>query len=484
MYEEEDDLPARYQALMNNPLFALSPRASAYAITQMGMRDAVAARYSNRDPSRLDEVNRQFAQVFPGFGMPLQQTSLCEPGTIHGPTASAPHPAFSQQAPVLVTSPHTPVTQIHQPGLHHSPQNAALNSPFSSPDLSRVDSPASANPRTPGHTMQSPTTGLPTHSRSMSMSQVESMHMKGQVPGMALSVATPRAAGQRRSYDDAFSDSQSPLTTPAFSGAYPLLSPGMPPPPAAYNSNFQRHGSIQHMPMSPSETHPMHAAGFTTQLPANVKDFFMPQPVGRNGSQSGPRKSLCTPLHSTPTTRDAGVTSNPTQGQFQLKDNLRQVQREKKERKRRNTQDNQEGTKAEATANGKTKSTPKPSARTSVNMTTDYRPVKGEPVSTDDELKIKHDRPLTGDLAFRSLGDAQQDSTTESASTYSYSTSGSSTDNFDDVSLDLNNFHAYNAADFNNLETFNMNFEDNFDMNQFFTFPASQPENDNAQVAS
>ena len=75
------------------------------------------------------------------------------------------------------------------------------------------------------------------------MSQVEPLHMNAQ-----FRVTTPKSqlAGQRRSYDQAFSSSQSPLTTPTILGAYypsagppgaGMLSPGPAPLVTPLDSN-------------------------------------------------------------------------------------------------------------------------------------------------------------------------------------------------------------------------------------------------------
>ncbi|KAK7745876.1 hypothetical protein SLS53_002594 [Cytospora paraplurivora] len=437
MYEEEDDLPARYQALMNNPLFALSPRASAYAITQMGMRDVAAARFSNKDPSRLDEVNRQFAQ------------------------------------------------------------NMALSSPFGSPAMSHIDSPVSMIPMMPTSALPSPATGPPMLARSMSMSQAEPRHMNLQLRATDVSpTATQRhqTAGQRRSYDDAFASSHSPMiTSGVFSSGTGLLSPGMPPPaghPASYNSHVQRRASAQFIPMSPVGTPPMNAAGFTTHLPANVRDLFQPQSIGRSGSCPGAQqRAFVTSLqrHSVPTTPGtpgASNVSHTTQTQFRLHGNLRQMQREKKERKRRNTQEVRESIKVEPTAFAKGKSALRTGHRTSADNAGEHAMVKTETAAAHAKQQVRTDAPRTDTVDFEYHHDEKQVLTPESTDTQDDPTTGSWIDNLQDAHFDVNNFHqAFSTFDFN-LDPFNMNFDDNFDMNQFFTFPASQTENDTAQVVS
>lgn len=494
MYEEEDDLPARYQALMNSPLFALNPRASAYAITQMGMRDVVAARFSNEDPSRLDEVNRQFAQVFPGFGMPLQQTPLCDARPVHSPTAPGSHPPFPQPTPTQATSPYSPVTQTQHTGFPHaSPQNVAFGSPFGSPAQSRVDSPASAKPMMPANTMPSLNVPSPIQMRSMSMSHVD-LHRETTISP----VITPQgrqAAGQRRSYDEAFSSSQSPLMTPTGPVAFPsgtgIPSPGMPFPtglPTTYNSNNNHHrASAQYVPMSPDGMHPMHAAGFTTQLPANVEDFFQAQNIDRSGSFSGPRQSFCLSPHSVPNTPN-------TQAQFQLQGNVHQRQREKKERRRRPTLDKLEAIKVEKAAEAKAKAKAKAKAMAKAKAKakdalrpTLQRPVENarqEPMAAVIEQRRSKDEPSNNGFAVHARRN-EEDVTPKPADTRSDSTSttGSLIYGLEDVHFDLSNFQTFNTDDFN-FDGFNMNFDDSFDINQFFTFPASQPESDNAQAVS
>ncbi|ROW15740.1 hypothetical protein VPNG_02112 [Cytospora leucostoma] len=499
MYEEEDDLPARYQALMNNPLFAFSPRASAYAITQMGMRDVAAARFSNKDPSRLDEVNREFAQVFPGFGVPLPQTPLSEHGSVHTPTAApGSHPPFSQTTPRQVTSSYSPATKAQQHGLHHSsPQNMALSSPFGSPAMSQIDSPVSTIPMMPTSALPSPATGPPMLARSMSMSQVEPRHMNLELRATDISPTAPlrhQTAGQRRSYDDAFASSQSPMMTPGFySSGTGLLSPGMPPPaghPASYNSHLQRRASAQFIPMSPVGTPPMHAAGFTTHLPANVRDLFQPQIIGRSGSLPGTQqKTFVTPLHrhsvpTTPGTPGASNVSHTTQTQFHLHGNLRQMQREKKEHKRRSTQEVRGAMKVEQTAEAKGKAVLRTGRRTSADDAGEHAMFKTETPATHVKQQVRKDASRADTVDFEYHHDEQQVLTPESTNSQDGPTTGSWIDNFQDANFDVNNFHqAFSTVDFN-LDPFSMNFDENFDMNQFFTFPASQPENDTAQAVS
>lgn len=499
MYEEEDDLPARYQALLNNPLFALSPRASAYAITQMGMRDVAAARFSNKDPSRLDEVNREFAQVFPGFGVPLPQTPLSEHGSVHTPTtAPRSHPPFSQTTPRQATSSYSPATEAQQHGLQHpSPQNMALSSPFGSPATSQVDSPVSTIPMMPISALQPPATGPPMLARSMSVSQVEPRHMNLQL--RAATDMSPTAshrhqtAGQRRSYDDAFASSHSPMMTPGiYSSGTGLLSPGMPPPaghPASY-SHLQRRASAQFIPMSPVGTPPMHAAGFTTHLPANVRDLFQPQNAGRSGSFPGTQqKTFVTSLHrhsvpATPATLGTSNVSHTTQTQFHLHGDLRQMQREKKERKRRGTQEVREAVKVEQTAVTKGKVALRTGRRTSADNAGEHAVVKPEIAATHPKQQIRNDASRIDIVDFEYHHDEKQVLTPESMDAQDGPTTGSWIDNFQDANFDVNNFHqAFSTVDFN-LDPFNMDFEENFDMNQFFTFPASQPDNDTVQAVS
>ncbi|ROW00074.1 hypothetical protein VSDG_03535 [Cytospora chrysosperma] len=494
MYEEEDDLPARYHALMNNPLFALSPRASAYAITQMGMRDAVASRLSNGDPSRLDEVNRQFAQVFPGFGTPLQQTSLCEPTATHSPAGPGPHTPFPQPTQAQGTSPYSPVTQTQQPGVHQaSPQNMAFRSPSGSP-ASQGDTPISASSIMRGHTLSS------MHARSMSMSQVEPALMYAQQRATTISpvlaAQISQHAGQRRSYDEAFSNTHSPLMTPTFSGVYPpgtgLQSPGMPPPaglPATYNSNMQRRATVHPIAMSPGEMHPVHAAGFTTQLPANVQHFLQSQHEDRPASFSGTPQYFLTPPHSNaPTTHGAKIVSHTTHAQFKLHGNLRQMQREKKERKRRTSQETQgaiKGKKAvEANTKAKDATEPTPQLNAETATVADHRKVMNEPTGLEEanSRQSKNALPDTDSLAVYSQHQEEQVVKPDLMDVQAGFATGNVTHNFGDISFDVSSFQGFNS-DFP-LETFNMNFDDSFDMNQFFTFPASQPENDNAQAVS
>ncbi|ROW02536.1 hypothetical protein VMCG_06132 [Cytospora schulzeri] len=492
MYEEEDDLPARYHALMNNPIFAVNPRASAYAITQMGMRDAVAASLSNGDPSRLEEVNRQFAQVFPRFGVPLQQAHLSEPTATHSPVLPGSRPHFTPSTPAQVTSPYSPVNQTQQPGVQHSsPPNVVFNSPFGSP-ASQGGSPVSANPMMQGNTSPPPNAGSNMHARSMSMSQVEPALMNAQRRATSISPAAAaqrsQQAGQRRSYDEAFSNSQSPWAA-TFSGVYPpapsLQSPGMLPPnglPATYKSKPRR-ATAHHLALSPRGMHPMHATGFSAQVPANVRHFFQPSNEDRSASFSGTPQGFFTPSPATP---GANIVSHTTHAQFQLPNNLRQMQREKKERKRRASQETQEASKAKKVieARTKTKVATKPTPHNNLEGAARRQKARNEATESGSANNPQFETvaPHTGILGTSSLSKEEQVLKPEPAVAQFDTTMGNTTYNFDDISFDVSNFQGFNT-DFP-LDTFNMNFDENFDMNQFFTFPASQPESDNAQAVS
>lgn len=509
MYEEEDDLPARYQALMNNPLFALSPRAEAYAITQMGMRDAMAARFSNGEPStRLDEVNRQFAQVFPGFGMPPQQTPLSDPRVAqHGQTVPGSHPPFTHSTPAQAIPSCSPATQTQQPAFPHtSPQSVAYNSPFVNP-ASQGDSPISAHPMLPGDLLSSPILGPSMHARSMSLSQVEPA-LRNAHRATPISPSIPpqfQQVGLRRSYDEAFSNSQSPLTTPTFPGAYTmstaLCSPGMPPrtgPPATYNgppspyngqsspyngqpiahnTNMQRRATAHPIAMSPGGLHPMQAAGLTTQLPPNVMHFIQhPRNGDRSASFPGAQQGLYTSPHTgPPMTQGPNFVPHAGLAQFQLQSNPCQVQREKKERKRRSRHDIREAFKYAKAAETKTKAKPKEATKP-----TPYPSVeRAEPAA----LVPTNNQKITNGPPTRNLATASQDGQSQAVQpfmdTQNDSNMGFPDYNFEDMEFDVNTFQGFDP----NLATLNMNLDDNF-MNDFFTFPASQPENDNAQAVS
>ncbi|KKY36069.1 hypothetical protein UCDDA912_g03896 [Diaporthe ampelina] len=177
MYEEEDDLPARYSALLNNnDILASMPRFQAYAIATLGTRAAAYDRFPNlqRDLQREADVNAQFAEFFGPRGF---STGAAGGFQTHGSTAQQ-----AQASPRTTTVPFSPTTPSHQPAFHYpSPQNA-----LASPVDSHVGSPGTANPLASNSAFPSPSMQMSMHQRSMSMGHMDALQINtsGNLRGM------------------------------------------------------------------------------------------------------------------------------------------------------------------------------------------------------------------------------------------------------------------------------------------------------------
>lgn len=466
MYEEEDDLPARYSALLsNNDILASMPRFQAYAIATLGTRAAAYDRFPNlqRDLQREADVNAQFAEFFGPRGFSTRPAGAYQ---THGSAAQQ-----AQSSPQMTAAPFSPTTPSHQPAFHYpSPQNA-----LGSPVDSHVGSPATANPMASSSAFPSPSMQMSMHQRSMSMGHMDALQMNTNAQSRTSSISpviAPQAAqlaGQRRSFGEAFPEPQSPASTPSVPSAFRQVSgmpsPGMPAPMGTpHQQNIQRRLSSQSVPMSPGSLQPTYGTGFTSELPGNLRGMF-PQDTDFAGFFAGGQASA------------AATTSNATQAPFQLQQHgdLREL-RARRQSRGRNTQQIPPGSKKEPQESVKSDEEQKPDVKT--QTAADKLPVKTEgaadglPFVESDPLHLyTESKPAEAVKLETSLSD---DVVTQI-----------SPDGLEDSNLDANNFQQFYDADDFTTDFFNStsNF-DQFDFDSYLQIPASQPEVENDSLAS
>lgn len=452
MYEEEDDLPARYSALLNNnDILASMPRFQAYAIATLGTRAAAYDRFPNlqRDLQREADVNAQFAEFFGPRGFSTRPA-----GGFHtqGPGAQP-----AQSSPQLTTTAFSPTTPSHQPAFHYpSPQNA-----LASPVDSHVGSPTTANPMTSSSAFPSPSMQMSMHQRSMSMGHMDAVQVNANAQSRASSISpviAPQAsqlAGQRRSFDQAFPEQQSPSSTPsgpaAFRQVSGMPSPGMPAPM-----------SSQSIPMSPGSLQPAYGTGFTSELPGNLRGMF-PQDTDFAGFFAGGQAP-------------ATAVSNATQAPFQLQQHGDLLElRARRQSRSRTTQQN-----------SVPKKEPQLSIKSDLEQTTIVKAEKPEDkcfvkseTTTEDQLFGGND-PLHLYTGSQPLGVVKPETDiSDDAITHA------SSDDLKDSNLDADSFQQFYDADEFTTDFFNStsNF-DQFDFDSYLQLPASQPEVENDQSAS
>lgn len=459
MYEEEDDLPARYSALLNNnDILASMPRFQAYAIATLGTRAAAYDRFPNlqRDLQREADVNAQFAEFFGPRGFSTRPAGGFQ---THGSSAQQ-----AQSSPQMTTAPFSPTTPSHQPAFHYpSPQNA-----LASPVDSHVGSPATANPIASNSAFPSPSMQMSMHQRSMSMGHMDALQVSTNAQSRASSISpviAPQAsqlAGQRRSFGEAFPESQSPSSTPsvptAFRQVSGMPSPGMPAPMGTpRQQNIQRRMSSQSIPMSPGSLQPTYGTGFTSELPGNLRGMF-PQDTDFAGFFAGGQVP-------------AATVSNATQAPFQLQQHgdLREL-RARKQSRSLNTQQNSVS-KKESQIAIKSEGEPKPNVK--VEKPADKSFVKHE--ATTEDQPFDGNDPLNLYTGSQPLGAVKPEtSLSDDAITQTLS------DGLEGSNLDADNFQQFYDADDFTTDFFNStsNF-DQFDFDSYLQIPASQPEVEN-----
>ncbi|KAG8157663.1 hypothetical protein KVR01_012325 [Diaporthe batatas] len=445
MYEEEDDLPARYSALLNNnDILASMPRFQAYAIATLGTRAAAYDRFPNlqRDLQREADVNAQFAEFFGPRGFSTRPAAAFQ---THAPGAQQ-----AQSSPQMTAAPFSPTTPSHQPAFHYpSPQNA-----LGSPVDSHIGSPATANPMASSSSaFPSPSLHMSMHQRSMSMGQMDALQINTNPQSRASSISpviapqSAQVAGQRRSFGEAFPETQSPAAFRHVSG---MPSPGMPAPMGTHHQqNIQRRKSSQTVPMSPGSLQPTYGLGFTSELPANLRGMF-PQDTDFAGFFAG------------------GQASNATQAPFQLQQHGDLLElRARRQSRGRNTQQSPVS-KKESPVAAKSDHGSKPNAK--AQGAADKPLVKNEDAG-DDQPSFGSDplhlytgsQPLEAVKLETGLSD---DAVTQISS-----------DSLEGNSLDANDFQQFYATDdfttdfFNTTSTY-----DQFDFDSYLQLPASQPE--------
>lgn len=460
MYEEEDDLPARYSALLsNNDILASMPRFQAYAIATLGTRAAAYDRFPNlqRDLQREADVNAQFAEFFGPRGFATRPAGGFQ---THGSGAQQ-----AQSSPQMTTAPFSPTTPSHQPAFHYpSPQNA-----LGSPVDSHVGSPATANPMASGSSFPSPTMHMSMHQRSMSMGHMDALQMNTNAQSRASSISpviAPQAAqlaGQRRSFAEAFPDSsQSPMSTPSVPAAFRQVSgmpsPGMPAPMGTpHQQNIQRRMPSQSIPMSPGSIQPTYGTGFTSELPGNLRGMF-PQDTDFAGFFAGGQAPATT-------------TSDATQAPFQLQQHgdLREL-RARRQSRGRSTQQSP-GSKKESQVAAKAEKETKPTVK--AQSAADETLVKTESVADD--------QPFLGSDPLHLYTGSQPVQAVKLETGFSDgAVTQTSPDCLEDGNLDANSFQQFYDADDFTTDFFNSTSDfDQFDFDSYLQLPASQPEVEN-----
>lgn len=446
MYEEEDDLPARYSALLsNNDILASMPRFQAYAIATLGTRAAAYDRFPNlqRDLQREADVNAQFAEFFGPRGFSTRPAA--------GFQTHASGAQQAQSSPQMTTTPFSPTTPSHQPAFHYpSPQNA-----LGSPVGSHVGSPATANPIASSSAFPSPSMQMSMHQRSMSMGQMDALQINTSAQSRASSISpviAPQAAqlaGQRRSFGEAFPETQSPAAFRQVSG---MPSPGMPAPMGTpHQQNIQRRKSSQTVPMSPGSLQPAYGTGFTSELPGNLRGMF-PQDTDFAGFFAG------------------GQASNATQAPFQLQQqgDLREL-RARKQSRGRNTQQSP-ASKKESPVTAKSDQESKSNVK-----------AQGE----EDKFLVKNesaaeDQPSFGSDPLHLYTGSQPSDAVKLETSLSDDAVAQISDGLGGNTLDATDFQQfYNTDDFttdffNSTSTY-----DQFDFDSYLQLPASQPDIEN-----
>lgn len=459
MYEEEDDLPARYSALLNNnDILASMPRFQAYAIATLGTRAAAYDRFPNlqRDLQREADVNAQFAEFFGPRGFSTRPAGGFQ---TQGPGAQP-----AQSSPQMTATPFSPTTPSNQPAFHYpSPQNA-----LGSPVDSHVGSPATANPMASNSGFPSPSMQMSMHQRSMSMGHMDALQVNTNAQSRASSISpviatrASQLAGQRRSFDQAFPETQSPSSTPSVPAAFRQVSgmpsPGMPAPMGTpHQQNIQNRMSSQSIPMSPGSLQPAYGTGFTSELPGNLRGMF-PQDTDFAGFFSSGQAPATT-------------VSNATQAPFQLEQHgdLHEL-RARRQSRGRNTQQNSVSKKESHVS---VKSDGEPTPKVKAEKSADKSFVKNE-ITTEDQLFGGND-PLRLYTGSQPLGAVKPEtSLSDDAVTHT------SSDDLKDSNLDADNFQQFYDADDFTTDFFNTtsNF-DQFDFDSYLQLPASQPEVEN-----
>lgn len=459
MYEEEDDLPARYSALLNNnDILASMPRFQAYAIATLGTRAAAYDRFPNlqRDLQREADVNAQFAEFFGPRGFSTRPAGGFQ---THGSSAQQ-----VQSSPQMSAAPFSPTTPSHQPAFHYpSPQNA-----LGSPVDSHVGSPTTANPMASNSGFPSPSMQMSMHQRSMSMGHMDALQVNRNTQSRASSISpviapsAAQVAGQRRSFGEAFPEPHSPLSTPSVPAALRQVSgmpsPGMPAPMGApHQQNNQRRRPSQSIPMSPASLQPAYGTGFTSELPGNLRGMF-PQDTDFAGFFAGGQAPATT-------------TSNAHQAPFQLQQHgdLREL-RARRQSRGRNTTQSSESKKEPQVA---TKSDEEPTPKVKTENPADEVLVKNE--STADDQPLVGSDPLHLYTQSQSLEAVKLETSLSDDVVAQFPPDG-----LEDSRLGADNFQQFYDGDDFTTDFFNStsNF-DQFDFDSYLQIPASQPEVEN-----
>ncbi|KAI3402073.1 hypothetical protein diail_4048 [Diaporthe ilicicola] len=464
MYEEEDDLPARYSALLNNnDILASMPRFQAYAIATLGTRAAAYDRFPNlqRDLQREADVNAQFAEFFGPRGFSTRPAGSFQ--------ATDPSGQQTQTTPQTTAAPFSPTTPSQQPAFHYpSPQDA-----LASPVGSQVGSPATANTMASNNAFPSPSMQMSMHQRSMSLGHLDALQINGNAQSRSSSISpviapqSAQLAGQRRSFGEAFPEVQSPSSTPPMSTAFRQVSgmpsPGMPGPMGTPHQQSIQRQTSQSIPMSPGSLQPTYGAGFTSELPGNLRGMF-PQDTDFARFFAGGQNA-------------ANAVSSTSQDPFQLQQHgdLREL-RARRQSRGRNTQ-HTSGSKKDPQAG--TKKDTGSTANLKVEKTADKTLVKNESAA-DDQAFIGSD-PLN--LYTRSQPpEAVKLETTDASDNVATEIS---TSDLEGGILDANDFQQFYSADDFTTDFFNSNSNfDQFDFDSYLQLPASQPEPESEQTAS
>lgn len=293
------------------------------------------------------------------------------------------------------------------------------------------------------------------------MGHLDALQINTNPQSRASSISPPIApqsaqlAGQRRSFGEAFPETQSPAAFPQVSG---MPSPGMPAPMGTTRQqNIQRRRSSQTVPMSPGQLQPTYGTGFTSELPGNLRGMF-PQDTDFAGFFAGGQAS-------------ATATSNATQAPFQLQQHgdLREL-RARRQSRGRNTQQSP-GSKKEPPGKAESDEDVKPTIK--AHSAAD-KPLLEDESAADDQPSLGSD-PLHLYPAGQPVEAVKlETSLSDEAVTQIFP------DGLGGNSLDANDFQQfYNTDDFT-TDFFNSTSSyDQFDFDSYLQLPASQPEIEN-----
>jgi hypothetical protein len=230
-----------------------------------------------------------------------------------------------------------------------------------------------------------------------------------------------------------------------------------------HQQNIQRRMSSQSITMSPGSLQHTFGAGFTSDLPGNLRGMF-PQDTDFAGFFAG-GQGLAT------------TTSNDTQAPFQLQrhGDLREL-RARRQSRGRNSQKNPTGPKKEAQGAAKREQEPKSTIKT--QSAEEQPPVKSE--SAADELQLAGSDPLHLYTGSQSVEAVKLETSLPDDAVSLLSPNG-----LEGSNLEVDNFQQFYDADDFTTDFFNStsNF-DQFDFDSFLQIPASQPDVENESLAS